>query len=108
MAGVKGRSGTNKGKDKPFAEALRMELAALGPDHKALREIARAVIAKATSPLDKDSMSAIREIADRLDGKAAQAIEMTGEMEHRYVARVPNKSTTADTWQQQHAPQTLQ
>lgn len=77
MAGVKGRSGTNKGKDKPFAEALRMELAALGDDHKALREIARNMITKARSADDKDAMTAGREIADRLDGKPAQAITGT-------------------------------
>jgi hypothetical protein len=34
MAGVKGRSGTNRNKDKPFADALRMEINAAGDDHK--------------------------------------------------------------------------
>lgn len=32
--------------------------------------------------------------------------EIKSEVTHRYVARVPEKSTTADTWQQQHAPTT--
>lgn len=73
MAGKKGRSGTNKGKDKPFAEALRMELAAAGPNHKALRGLARNLIAFAESG-DKEAITAIREVADRLDGKPAQAI----------------------------------
>lgn len=31
-------------------------------------------------------------------------VESKTEVEHRYVARVPDKSATAETWQQQHAP----
>lgn len=58
-------------KDKPFREALRMELAAAGEDHKALRSVAGALIAKAAT----GDVQAIKEIADRLDGKAAQPIE---------------------------------
>ena len=73
MAGVAGKSGTNKGKDKPFRDALRMELAAVGEDHRALRLIARNLITLATKDDDK-AMPAIREVADRLDGKPAQAI----------------------------------
>lgn len=65
-------------RDKPFRDALRLELAALGEDHKALREIARNLITKAMTPADKDSMAAAREIGDRLDGKPAQAVEMSG------------------------------
>ncbi len=34
--------------------------------------------------------------------------EIKSETTVRYVARVPDKSTTSDTWQQQHEPQTLQ
>lgn len=78
MAGVKGRSGTNKGKDKPFREALRMEIAALGDDDpKALRGLARNLLAIASG---SDGLQAIREIADRLDGKPAQAVEMSGNL----------------------------
>jgi hypothetical protein len=73
MASVKGRSGTNKGKEKPFADALRMELAAAGEDHKALRVIARNLIALASKE-DKEAMPAIKEVADRVDGKVAQAV----------------------------------
>jgi hypothetical protein len=64
-------------RDKPFRDALRMELAAIGDDHKALREIARNLISKAMGN-DKDAMAAAREIGDRLDGKPAQAVEMSG------------------------------
>jgi hypothetical protein len=30
------------------------------------------------------------------------------EVTHRYVARVPDKATTAETWQQQHSPEATQ
>jgi hypothetical protein len=76
MAGVKGRSGTNKGKDKPFADALRMEIAAVGDDHKALRAIARNLIDLAQKP-DIAALPAINAIADRLDGKPAQESTVT-------------------------------
>ncbi len=61
-------------KDKPFRDALRMELAAVGEDHKALRQIARNLISLATKD-DQSAMQAIKEIADRMDGKPAVAIE---------------------------------
>ncbi|MGM4997829.1 hypothetical protein AB8A05_04125 [Tardiphaga sp. 538_B7_N1_4] len=60
-------------KDKPFRDALRMELAALGEDDpKGLRGIARNLLKIAAGD---DGLPAIKEIADRLDGKPAQAIE---------------------------------
>src|SRR6516165_7380147 len=61
-------------RDKPYREALRMELAAAGEDMKKLREIARAHIEKAAS----GDMQAIKELADRLDGKVAQMLEHSG------------------------------
>jgi hypothetical protein len=57
-------------RQKPFADTLRIEICA-GNDPRHLRAIARKLFEKA---LDGD-LSAIREIADRLDGKPAQAIE---------------------------------
>lgn len=66
-------------KDKPFRDALRMELAALGDDDpKALRGLARRLLATAAAD---DGLAAIKEIADRLDGKPAQAVEMSGGLE---------------------------
>lgn len=63
-------------KDKPFRDALRMELAALGDDDpKALRGLARKLLTIASGD---DGLPAIKEIADRLDGKPAQAVEMSG------------------------------
>jgi hypothetical protein len=58
-------------RDKPYRDALRMEITAAGEDHRALRAIARAHIAKAK----EGDMHAIRELADRLDGKVAQPIK---------------------------------
>ena len=51
-----------------------MELAAAGEDLKKLREIARAHIEKAAA----GDMQAIKELADRLDGRPAQALEHNG------------------------------
>src|SRR5215471_1714403 len=61
-------------RDKPYREALRMELAAAGEDMKKLREIARTHIEKAVA----GDMQAIKELADRLDGKPAQMLEHSG------------------------------
>lgn len=70
MAFQKGNNANPGGrpKEKPFAEALRMELASAGDDHKALRRIAKKLIDKA----EDGDMQAIQQIADRLDGKPAQ------------------------------------
>jgi hypothetical protein len=73
MAGVKGRSGTNKNKEKPFADALRMEISAAGDDHKRLRRIA----AKLLDLAEAGDMQAINAVADRLDGKPAQESTVT-------------------------------
>jgi hypothetical protein len=56
-------------RDKPFLAALRLEIAA-GGDPKPLRRIARKLLAKA----EEGDVHAIREVADRLDGKVPQAI----------------------------------
>jgi hypothetical protein len=61
-------------RDKPFRDALRMELAAVGEDQKAMRKIARNLIETASASDNRDMLAAIREIADRMDGKPAQSI----------------------------------
>lgn len=48
-------------------------------------------------------VQAIREIADRVDGKAPQSIEQVTEITHKYVARMPAPSDSMDAWQKQHA-----
>lgn len=61
-------------RDKPFRDALRMELAAAGEDQKKMRQIARNLIEAAADSGHKDMLASIREIADRMDGKPAQAV----------------------------------
>ena len=51
-----------------------MELAAAGEDMKKLREIARVHIARC----EAGDMQAIKDLADRLDGRPAQALEHSG------------------------------
>jgi hypothetical protein len=74
MAGVKGRSGTNKGKDKPWTEALR--LVAFRDDDEGKRRLLK-IAERCVQAAEDGDMQAIKEIGDRLDGKAAQTIEAT-------------------------------
>ena len=71
-----GNANSGRKQEKPFRDALRMELASAGEDQRALRSIARALIAKA----EDGDMQAIKELADRIDGKVPQGIE--GELQH--------------------------
>jgi hypothetical protein len=72
----KGKSGNPLGRksEKPFADALRMELAEAGENQKKLRMIARNLIELAA---DNKDLPAILAIADRLDGKPAQDSTVT-------------------------------
>lgn len=65
-----GNANSGRRQEKPFRDALRIELLAAGDDSKVLRQIARALIDKAS---DGD-LQAIKELADRTDGKVPQAI----------------------------------
>jgi len=65
-----GNANSGRRQEKPFADALRMELAAAGEDHKRLRLIARALLDKA----EAGDMQAIKELADRTDGKVPQQL----------------------------------
>lgn len=64
-------------RDKPFRDALRMEIADADGDFKRLRKIAAALADKA----ETGDVQAIKEIADRLDGKVAQAITGDDELD---------------------------
>ena len=57
-------------RDKPFRDALRMEIADAGEDHKALRRVARALLKAA----EAGKIDAIREVGDRMDGRVPQAV----------------------------------
>ena len=78
MTFVKGGVGNPLGRrvEKPFADALRLEIAAAGEDQKALREIARNLLKMAQKPTLK-ALPAIMALADRLDGKPAQESMVT-------------------------------
>jgi hypothetical protein len=65
-----GNANSGRKQEKPFRDALRIELAAAGEDSKALRKIARALIEKA----GEGDMQAIKELADRVDGKVPQGL----------------------------------
>lgn len=64
----------NPGKGKAFAGALRRALYEAGTDRERLLDIAEALVAKAES----GDLQAIKEIADRLDGKVPQGLEHSG------------------------------
>jgi hypothetical protein len=77
MAGPGRKFGSvNIKSEKPFATALRMELAATGDSHRELRLIARNLIGLARAG-EPGALQAIREIADRLDGKPKQESEVS-------------------------------
>ena len=63
-------------KDKPFRDALRLEIADAEGDSRKLRKVASALLAAAS----EGDVAAIKELADRLDGKVAQAV--VGDDEH--------------------------
>jgi hypothetical protein len=65
-----GRPIGSQNRQKPFADALRMEIRN-GNDHRVLRTIARKLIEMA----EGGDLQAIKEVGDRLDGKCAQVIE---------------------------------
>jgi hypothetical protein len=63
-------------KERPFSDALRIEIAAAGADQRVLRAIARNLLDLAKQP-EQAALPAIREIADRLDGKPKHESEVT-------------------------------
>ena len=73
-------------RDKIYREALRLELADMseGIDLKKLREIARTHIEKAAA----GDMQAIKELADRLDGKPAQIPDQEFDQEGETVLKI--------------------
>ncbi len=64
-------------REKPFFQALMMEIKAAGSDNIKLREIARILLEKAA----EGDMQAINAVMDRLDGKPVQAIDHSGHID---------------------------
>lgn len=77
MAFTKGKSGNPGGrsKEKPFLDALRLEIAAAGKDQFALRKVAAQMLKRAMA----GDLAAATFIADRLDGKPVQAVANDGD-----------------------------
>ena len=75
MAFAKGQSGNPSGRPKarPFKTALAMELAEIGENHKALREIASKLIEAASS----GDMQAINALVDRTDGRPDRTLNLS-------------------------------
>jgi hypothetical protein len=46
--------------------------------------------------------------AIRFEKPSLSSIDSTGELVHRYVARLPSKASSTDEWQKQNAPNTIQ
>ncbi len=67
-----GNANSGRRAEKPFRDALRIELAEAGENSKALRNIAKKLIAQAES----GDLQAIKELVDRTDGKAVQQVDM--------------------------------
>jgi hypothetical protein len=79
-------------RDKIYREALRLELADMseGVDLKKLRQIARAHIEKAAS----GDMQAIKELADRLDGKPIEMHETQGLQQLKVISEIVHVNLT--------------
>ena len=72
MAGVKGRSGTNKGKDKAFADAVRIAVNREHDGDPAGRKKLMVLADKLVDFALAGEGWAMQQVADRLDGKPAQ------------------------------------
>lgn len=65
-----GNDNSGRKQEKPFRDALRLELASAEQNQRGLRIIAKKLIEAA----EEGKMDAIRELADRVDGKVPQGI----------------------------------
>lgn len=88
-----GNANSGRKQEKPFRDALRMELAKLQDDDtRGLRKIALALIEAA----EKGDMQAIKEFADRIDGKVPQAISGDDENPLNFVHTVVREIVRAN------------
>jgi len=91
--------------EKPWSEALRKAAyrAAGEGNQRLIDRIAETTVKLAMA----GDVQAIKEIGDRLDGKAHQTSESYVETETRFVIESPAVATDVDTWQSQHGNQRL-
>ena len=83
-------------KERKFYQALLIALNAEGPDIR-LRKVAEMLIEQAL----KGEAWAIKELADRIDGKVPQAQIIQGDDDGgsvRYIVELPKKSATTQEW----------
>ena len=83
-------------KERKFYQALLIALNAEGPDIR-LRKVAEILVKQAL----KGEAWAIKELADRIDGKVPQAQIIQGDEDGgsvRYIVELPEKSASTQEW----------
>lgn len=97
MAGAPEGNKNSSKNNRLWAETIKRAVAQSDPER--LRRIAESLLNKA----EEGDLGAIKELGDRLDGKAMQAVEqtteVTGSLTHSHVA-VPNLSVAE--WMEAH------
>lgn len=86
--------------DKAWRDAIRV---AVNEPHEKGKKKLRALADKLVAEALAGDVSAMREIGDRLDGKATQQIDARIE-DARMVAELPATAKDADEWSSQHGP----
>ena len=86
----------NRWSDKAWRDAIRVAVMRVADDPKQGKKLAQLADALVSAGCAGD-VTALKEIGDRLDGKATQQIEATVRDE-RLVARLPEKAASDESW----------
>jgi hypothetical protein len=90
-----GNTLARNGKHREFAQALRIAVAeACEKGGTKLRALADKLVEQGLA----GNVHALREIADRLDGKSVQAINVDKEERIKLIAVVPQKASSTEEW----------
>jgi hypothetical protein len=90
-----GNTLAKNGKHREFAQALRIAVAeACEKGGTKLRVLADKLVEQGLA----GNVHALREIADRLDGKAIQQMQIDREDRIKFIAVVPEKSASTEEW----------